>query len=256
VNVVQGETLCAHPNLSWSGCAESVHSNHITVVAHILAPASRHACFDCKSCARCWRKNRVAILLRLGLEQLPARHGYNSDADPVLGQFLAGCNNQTDFRPGGDQDDVRFAIGSIGQNIRSAPQTIRRGKLGAVKHGHILPCRDKRDWPISGFNGDTPATAVSFASHGRMTINRGIARNDANDFILKAVVVAATKVPRVNASFAGDAVIEYGDIHLSAPAATAAGSPLSGEKAVKFSDWKRRRARSDALLSCEGRLFP
>jgi pyruvate dehydrogenase E2 component (dihydrolipoamide acetyltransferase) len=36
-----------------------------------------------------------------------------------------------------------------------------------------------------------------------------------NDFILKAVVAAATKVPRVNASFAGDAVIEYGDIHLS-----------------------------------------
>lgn len=36
-----------------------------------------------------------------------------------------------------------------------------------------------------------------------------------NDFILKAVVTAATKIPRVNASFAGDAVIEYGDIHLS-----------------------------------------
>jgi pyruvate dehydrogenase E2 component (dihydrolipoamide acetyltransferase) len=36
-----------------------------------------------------------------------------------------------------------------------------------------------------------------------------------NDFILKAVVAAATKVPRVNSSFAGDAVIEYGDIHLS-----------------------------------------
>jgi pyruvate dehydrogenase E2 component (dihydrolipoamide acetyltransferase) len=36
-----------------------------------------------------------------------------------------------------------------------------------------------------------------------------------NDFILKAVVAAATKVPRVNGSFAGDAVIEYADIHLS-----------------------------------------
>ena len=36
-----------------------------------------------------------------------------------------------------------------------------------------------------------------------------------NDLILKAVVTAATKVPRVNASFAGDAVIEYADIHLS-----------------------------------------
>lgn len=36
-----------------------------------------------------------------------------------------------------------------------------------------------------------------------------------NDFILKAAVAAATKIPRVNASFAGDAVIEYGNIHLS-----------------------------------------
>lgn len=44
------------------------------------------------------------------------------------------------------------------------------------------------------------------SSQGKLTFN---------DFILKAVVVAATKVPRVNASFAGDAVIEYGDIHLS-----------------------------------------
>jgi pyruvate dehydrogenase E2 component (dihydrolipoamide acetyltransferase) len=36
-----------------------------------------------------------------------------------------------------------------------------------------------------------------------------------NDFILKAAVAAATKVPRVNASFAGDAIIEYTDVHLS-----------------------------------------
>ncbi len=36
-----------------------------------------------------------------------------------------------------------------------------------------------------------------------------------NDFILKAVVAAAVKVPRVNASFAGDAIIEYADVHLS-----------------------------------------
>lgn len=36
-----------------------------------------------------------------------------------------------------------------------------------------------------------------------------------NDFILKAVVAAATKVPRVNASFSGDAIIEYADVHLA-----------------------------------------
>ncbi len=36
-----------------------------------------------------------------------------------------------------------------------------------------------------------------------------------NDFVLKAVIAAAVKVPAVNASFDGDAVIQYGNVHLS-----------------------------------------
>jgi pyruvate dehydrogenase E2 component (dihydrolipoamide acetyltransferase) len=44
------------------------------------------------------------------------------------------------------------------------------------------------------------------AGAGKLTIN---------DFILKAVVAAVVKVPRVNASYAGDAIIEYPDVHLS-----------------------------------------
>jgi pyruvate dehydrogenase E2 component (dihydrolipoamide acetyltransferase) len=36
-----------------------------------------------------------------------------------------------------------------------------------------------------------------------------------NDFVLKAAVMAAVKVPRVNASFDGDAVIEYGNINMA-----------------------------------------
>ena len=36
-----------------------------------------------------------------------------------------------------------------------------------------------------------------------------------NDFVLKAVVSAAAKVPAVNASFAGDAIIQYGSVHLA-----------------------------------------
>lgn len=35
-----------------------------------------------------------------------------------------------------------------------------------------------------------------------------------NDFVLKAVIAAAIKVPAVNASFAGDAIIQYGSINL------------------------------------------
>jgi pyruvate dehydrogenase E2 component (dihydrolipoamide acetyltransferase) len=36
-----------------------------------------------------------------------------------------------------------------------------------------------------------------------------------NDFILKAAIVAATHVPKVNASFDGDAVVQYGSINLA-----------------------------------------
>ncbi|MGH7982366.1 MAG: pyruvate dehydrogenase complex dihydrolipoamide acetyltransferase [Candidatus Udaeobacter sp.] len=35
-----------------------------------------------------------------------------------------------------------------------------------------------------------------------------------NDFVLKAAVQAAVKVPRVNASFAGDAIVQYADVDL------------------------------------------
>ncbi len=49
--------------------------------------------------------------------------------------------------------------------------------------------------------------AVSEASGGpKFTIN---------DFILRAVIAAAAKVPAVNASFAGDAIIQYGSVNLA-----------------------------------------
>ena len=44
-----------------------------------------------------------------------------------------------------------------------------------------------------------------------------------NDFVLKAVVGAAQGVPAVNASFAGDAIIQYGSIHLSVAVAVEEG---------------------------------
>ena len=36
-----------------------------------------------------------------------------------------------------------------------------------------------------------------------------------NDFILKAVAVAVAEVPKVNASFAGNAIVEFGSLHLA-----------------------------------------
>ncbi len=58
--------------------------------------------------------------------------------------------------------------------------------------------------PLMGFRAT--ANAASEAAGGpKLTVN---------DFVLKAVVVAAQKVPAVNASFTGDSIIQYADINL------------------------------------------
>ena len=43
----------------------------------------------------------------------------------------------------------------------------------------------------------------------------GLAKLTVNDFILKAAIVAATRVPKVNASFAGDSIIQYASINMA-----------------------------------------
>ena len=43
----------------------------------------------------------------------------------------------------------------------------------------------------------------------------GLGKLTVNDFVLKAAVVAATKVPKVNAAFDGDAVVEFDSINLA-----------------------------------------
>ena len=59
--------------------------------------------------------------------------------------------------------------------------------------------------PLMKFRAE--ANAASEAAGG--------AKLTVNDFVLKAVVAAAVKVPAVNASFAGDAIIQYRSINLS-----------------------------------------
>ena len=43
----------------------------------------------------------------------------------------------------------------------------------------------------------------------------GVAKLTVNDFVLKAAIVAAVRVPKVNASFAGDSVIQYASINMA-----------------------------------------
>jgi pyruvate dehydrogenase E2 component (dihydrolipoamide acetyltransferase) len=57
-------------------------------------------------------------------------------------------------------------------------------------------------------------TAMEAAGGPKLTVN---------DFVLKAVVAAAVKVPAVNASFADDSIIQYGGVHLSVAVAVEEG---------------------------------
>jgi pyruvate dehydrogenase E2 component (dihydrolipoamide acetyltransferase) len=71
-----------------------------------------------------------------------------------------------------------------------------------------------------------------------------------NDFVLKAVVAAAVKVPAVNASFAGDAIIQYGSVNLSVAVAVEEGlvTPV-----VRDAQKKSLREISEAVKDLAGR---
>ncbi len=50
-----------------------------------------------------------------------------------------------------------------------------------------------------------------------------------NDFVLKAAIVAATRVPKVNAAFDGDAIVQYGSINLAVAVAIDDGLVTPGD---------------------------
>src|SRR6266849_6819159 len=66
--------------------------------------------------------------------------------------------------------------------------------------------------------GGAPQKAPAAAKPSAQSIKAGegadTAKITVNDFVLKAAVQAAVKVPRVNASFDGDAIVQYADVDL------------------------------------------
>ncbi len=71
-----------------------------------------------------------------------------------------------------------------------------------------------------------------------------------NDFVLKAVVTAAQKVPAVNASFAGDSIIQYSAVNLSVAVAVEEGlvTPV-----IRDAQKKSLREISEAVKDLAGR---
>ncbi len=78
----------------------------------------------------------------------------------------------------------------------------------------------------------------------------GAAKLTVNDFVLKAVVTAAQKVPQVNASFAGDSIIQYGSVNLSVAVAVEEGlvTPV-----IRDAQKRSLREISEAVKDLAGR---
>ncbi len=78
----------------------------------------------------------------------------------------------------------------------------------------------------------------------------GAAKLTVNDFVLKAVVTAAQKVPQVNASFAGDSIIQYGSVNLAVAVAVEEGlvTPV-----IRDAQKKSLREISESVKDLAGR---
>ena len=138
--------------------------------ADVAMPTLRHAGLDREPRADRRRQHRVAVLPRLGLEQLPARHRDDARLDALLQQLLPRRHDQRDFRAGGDQDQIGLAARRIGQDVGAAPQAVGRGELRAVERRHVLPRQHQRHRPVARLQRDAPGDGGLVGVARRMTM--------------------------------------------------------------------------------------
>jgi pyruvate dehydrogenase E2 component (dihydrolipoamide acetyltransferase) len=127
-----------------------------------------------------------------------------TDVRAAAKSVLAGAD-----RGGTKREGKRLAALKPGESVRIQLSGMRKiiaqrlvESLGPVPHFYLTidinagPLMEAREELKSAEEGEDAA---------KITIN---------DFVLKAAVMAAVKVPRVNASFDGDAIVQYADVDL------------------------------------------
>jgi pyruvate dehydrogenase E2 component (dihydrolipoamide acetyltransferase) len=97
----------------------------------------------------------------------------------------------------------------------------------------------------------------------RSQINAALAEKNepkltVNDFVLKAAVAAAVRAPKVNAAFAGDAIVQYGSVHLAFAVAVEDGlvTPVIRNAETKSLREISRLAKDLATRAREKKLKP
>jgi pyruvate dehydrogenase E2 component (dihydrolipoamide acetyltransferase) len=120
------------------------------------------------------------------------------------------------------ETDVRGAAKSKTNAPKSAPPSIKPGEsarinLSGMRKG-IAERLVQSKGPVPHFylNIDIDAGPLMVARAELKSAGEGAdtSKITVNDFVLKAAVQAAVKVPKVNASFDGDAIVQYADVDL------------------------------------------
>ena len=136
------------------------------------------------------------------------------DLSSVKGTGPEGRVTETDVRAAGKSKPAASAI--------KVPAAVKAGESARIQLSGMRRVIAQRLveslGPIPHFylNIDIDAAPLMEAREELKSAGEGAdaAKITVNDFILKAAVQAAVKVPRVNASFDGDAIVQYADIDL------------------------------------------
>jgi pyruvate dehydrogenase E2 component (dihydrolipoamide acetyltransferase) len=137
----------------------------------------------------------------------------------VKGTGPEGRITETDVRAVAKSATVRADRGRAGSSTPPAPKSNESARiqlsgmrkiiaqrlaesLGPVPHFYLTI--DVNAGPLMEARGELKSAGEG-ADAAKITVN---------DFVLKAAVTAAMKVPRVNASFDGDAIVQYADVDL------------------------------------------
>src|SRR5438128_159094 len=113
-DVFDREAVFAQQHLSGCRGAKTIDAEHVAAIADVAVPALRRSRFDCKARTHRRRQYGVAIFARLRVEELPTRHGDDAYLDLLRRELLRCRDDQSDLRPGRDQNKLSVAIRRIG----------------------------------------------------------------------------------------------------------------------------------------------
>ncbi len=160
----------------------------------------------------------------------PASSGGRIKASPLARKLAAelgvNLNRVTGTGPGGRivKSDVELAPigGSGGSNLGLLPETngLSNDKIPLSGMRRVIAQRlldSKTTIPHFYLNieVDTEPLMNMRAQVNAASLENGGPKYTVNDFVMRATVLATMATPEVNASFAGDSIQQYSDVHLS-----------------------------------------